>query len=159
MRLCIGVSPIMSRPHSCKSVEPDSDKDDETEVSMPTGNGSTPNILRRKVDPTGMPTIHFCINRSTPASPQAMPSGTINCLISLLFSIPSLKPPTNGTFAFALQKDRLCTKAAATAMALTSGKACSHAGEEDAPRSVREDSVAELTRLRIIYMRQFPLSA
>lgn len=126
---------------------------------MPTGNGFALNITRRRVNPTGMPQIHLCIHRNTPASPQAMPSGTINCLISLLFSIPSLKPPTNGTFAFALQKDRLCTKAAATAKALTSGKAYSHAGEEDPPRSVREDSVAELTRLKIIYMRQFPLSA
>lgn len=126
---------------------------------MPTGIDTFPNLPRRKVDLPGRFQTHFGIHRSTPTKPQAMPSGTSNCLISLLFSIPSLKPSKNGTFALALQKARLCTKAAATATTLRTGKAYSQAGGEDGPKRVRPNSATELSRLRMIYIPQCPMLA
>lgn len=80
-----------------------------------------------------------------PVTAHATPKGTSSRLRSLLFLIPSLKPVTNGTSAFAFQNPVICTYTAAVVATLTNATNGEALG--------RKNSVTELMRERNIYAK------
>ena len=103
------------------------------------------NILRTYCT---VPRPHFQKNPTTPVNAQPIPNDTSNRLRSLLFLIPSLKPVTNGTSAFAFQNPVICIYAANMPAILTSANIGVTFG--------LKNIVTELIRERKIYTKSEP---
>ena len=84
-------------------------------------------------------------NPTNPVMAHPAPNCTNNRLRSLLFRIPSLKPVTNGTSAFAFQNPVMCMYAAETAARLANASTSVMLGLKNA--------VTELMSERNIYIK------
>ena len=92
--------------------------------------------------------FHHQIIPTNPVMAQPAPICTSNRLISLLFRIPSLKPVTNGTSAFAFQKPVMCMYAAEMAATLANARKGDRFGLKNA--------VTVLMSERSIYIKSDP---
>ena len=92
-----------------------------------------------------VPRPHCQKNPITPITAHPAPKDTSNRLRSLLFRIPSLKPVTNGTSAFAFQNPVICIYAAVVTATFTSANIGAIFGLKNV--------VTELIRERKIYTK------